>query len=73
MKRIEFVDLHIAADLNVPTESFLEDAVTQPMNLCNLVYKVAVVVSGNQLHHDHLLQSNEPRHLELARAMMRLL
>jgi len=62
MKSIEIIDLHIAADLDVPIKSFLEYAVTQTMHFRDLANKVTAVFSVNQLHHDRLLNCPYFRH-----------
>jgi hypothetical protein len=50
-KRVEFVDLHIAAEPDVPIEPFLEYAVPQSVHFGNRFNQLAVIVCCNQLHH----------------------
>ena len=42
--RIEFVDLHVAADLDVPAQTLLEDAVAEPMHFGEVVNELAIAI-----------------------------
>jgi hypothetical protein len=46
LARIEFVDFHDAADLNVPAESFLENPVAEPVHFGELVNELAIAIGG---------------------------
>ena len=53
--RIEFVDFHVATDLDVPVEPFLENAITKPVHFGELVEKCTVAIWGDELDHVRLL------------------
>src|SRR3546814_16077484 len=56
MERIERVELHVAADLDIPVEPLLEDAVAQAVHLGEILCELAVTVGSDELHHDRLLR-----------------
>ena len=41
---IKFVDFLVAADLNVPTEAFVEDPISKPMHFREVVDELAVAL-----------------------------
>src|SRR5262249_9734562 len=53
--RIEFVDFHVAADLNAPAETLFENAVAKPMHFGDVAKEHAVTIGGNELDHVRLL------------------
>jgi hypothetical protein len=55
VERIKLVDLHVAADLNVPVETLLEDPITQAVHLGEIVGELAIEIMCDELHHDRLL------------------
>ena len=52
---IEFVDFHVAADLHVPAEPFLENPVAKPMHFGEVVDELAVAIGVDELEHIRLL------------------
>ena len=55
MTRVEFVDLHVAADLDIPAEPFLENPVSKPVHFGELVDKRTIGVRADELDHIRLL------------------
>src|SRR3546814_13259561 len=56
MERIERDELHVPADLDIPVEPLLEDAVAQAVHLGEILCELAVTVGSDELHHDRLLR-----------------
>jgi hypothetical protein len=52
---IELIDFHLAADLNVSAEPFLENPVAKPMHFGEVVDELAVAIGVDQLEHSRLL------------------
>jgi hypothetical protein len=52
---VEFVDFHVAADLNVPAETLFENAVAEPMHFGEVIDELAVAIRVDQLEHVRLL------------------
>lgn len=49
-KDVKLVDFHVAADLDGPIQALLENAVTQPVHLGEIVDEFPVVLRRGELH-----------------------
>ena len=52
---IEFVDFHVAADLHVPAETLLENAVAEPVHFGEVGKERTVTIGSDELDHVRLL------------------
>lgn len=50
-KDIKLVGFHVAADLDSPIQTLLENAVAQPVHLGEIVDEFPLVLRGGELHH----------------------